>query len=411
METSDARRLNEGLILRAVATRKEATRQQIIDDTGLSRATVSRLVRQLVSAGLIIEDRSVSGPGGGRPAEILVSKGVSDVVCGIDMGGTNTRFILASQGAHLIASWRDQTAQARSGAGLAAWLNREVNKTCQRLGASMPTITVVGIPGTVEQATGLIRNAPNLPQIEGGSFHRALAKLTVGDLVVENDSNLALVGEMRAGAAANADNAVMITIGTGVGAGVALDRRVLTGSSGTVGEFGVIPVDLKGTTLESVISGPGIAAEAARHRLRDTRPQAVLLATGDGGRARVRDRVLDALFALMVTLSVAYEPSVVVVGGGVAASLEGLLDGLQERLSAVVQPSPRLVTSALGDPAGAVGAIARGLEVAHEALGAGLTLEQDIRLSADVASIVAQLSNCQDADRVPGTSAYEAQPV
>lgn len=399
METSDARRENQRAILRTVARLKESTRQQIMDDTGLSKATVSRLVRQLIEDGSIIETRTHAGHAIGRPTEILRFRGVSDLVCGIDMGGTNTRFLLATHGAELIANWRDRTPQGPDGAALASWVVDRVSDACARLDVSEPTALVVGIPGTVERATGTISNAPNLPAILGREFGATLDRLTTGRTMVENDSNLALAGEMRAGAAAGHDNAAMVTIGTGVGVGVALGRRLITGEAGTVGEFGIMPVDLDGTTLESVISGTGISETARRAGLRDVRPEAILDAPPRGRRGAIQARVRDALFSLVVSLGVAYEPTVIAFGGGVSASLQRLLPALQEQAAAVLAPCPRLVMSSLGDPGGAVGATAAALAIVNEVVGEVLTIDQELQLDLDVSAIVAQLSTYDDGPR------------
>jgi predicted NBD/HSP70 family sugar kinase len=396
METSDARRENQRAILRTVARRKESTRQQIMDDTGLSKATVSRLVRQLIDDGSVIETRDEGSHRMGRPTEILRFRGVSDLVCGIDMGGTNTRFLLATHGAQLIANWRDRTPRGPDGEALAGWVVEQVSAVCARLGVSEPTALAVGIPGTVERATGAISNAPNLPAILGDAFGTTLSRQTRARVLVENDSNLALVGEMRAGAAAGHENAVMITIGTGVGVGVALGRRLITGEAGTIGEFGIMPVDLEGTTLESVISGTGIAEAGRGAGLRDVRPEAILDAPPRGRRGVIQARVHDALFSLVVSLGVAYEPSVIVLGGGVSASLERMLPTLQSRAAAMLTPCPRLVMSALGDPGGAVGATAGALQVVNEMVGDDLTVDQDLQLDLDVSAIVAQLRSYGD---------------
>jgi predicted NBD/HSP70 family sugar kinase len=405
MEASDARRENRRAILRTVAWRKESTRQQIIDDTGLSKATVSRLVRQLIADGSIIETRSGTTSGAGRPTEILRFRGVSDLVCGVDIGGTNTRFLLATHGAQLVANWRDETPHGTDGAALAVWVMRQVEAACASRGLPDPTALVVGVPGTVERESGAIRNAPNLPAIVGRDFGTTLGRLASGRTLVENDSNLALVGELRAGAAVGHDNAVMITIGTGVGVGVALGRRLVTGAAGTVGEFGVMPVDLDGTPLESVISGTGIAAAAARLGLRDVRPEAILDAAPRGRRGALQHRVGDALYSLIVTLGVAYEPSVIVLGGGVAASLDRLLPTLQARADEVLTPCPRLVMSRLGDPGGAVGATAGALQIVNEMVGDELTSDQQAQLDSDVSAITAQLENREGDHADPGTPA------
>jgi predicted NBD/HSP70 family sugar kinase len=312
------------------------------------------------------------------------------------MGGTNTRFLLATQGTRLLANWRDRTPHGSDGTALGAWVIDQITAVATDLGVPGPTALVVGIPGTVEQSSGIIRNAPNLPAIEGTDFGAELTRRTQSQVLIENDSNLALVGELRAGAAAGHDNAVMVTIGTGLGVGVALGRRLITGAGGTVGEFGVMPVDLMGTTLESVISGSGIADAARRMGLHDVRPETILDAAPRGKRGAIQSRVTDALFSLMVSLGVAYEPSVIVIGGGVSPSLERLLPPLQRRIDDVLTPSPRLAMSGLGDPGGAVGATAGALQLVNQMVGEELSVDQELQLDSDVREIVAQLRAAGD---------------
>ncbi|MGH9171330.1 MAG: ROK family protein [Acidimicrobiales bacterium] len=379
-------------MLRALATRKETTRQQIMSDTGLSKATVARIVRELLSEGRVVEGRAIVGPSGGRATKTLQFRGVTDLVCGIDMGGTNSRFLLVSQRGRLVSSWRRENPPSYSARALADWVADQVIDACHDSERPEPSVTVIGVPGVVGSTTGHIRNSPNLAAVEGRTFTERLSWRMPGRLVVENDSNVALVGELRAGAAAGARNAVMLTIGTGVGAGVAVDGRLLSGPHGGVGEFGIVPIDLDGTTLEEVISGPAIVAAAKARGLADTRPEAVLQESHDLGQLELQRRLIAAMFSVAVAISVAYEPSVIVIGGGVSPSLASALPDLQRRLDKALEPAPALVLSKLGDPAGALGAIAIGLEMSHQMMGAANVETEDTQLNLDIAAIAAELT-------------------
>jgi hypothetical protein len=110
----------------------------------------------------------------------------------------------------------------------------------------------------------------------------------------------------------------------------------------------------------------------------------------------IQARVNAALFNLVVSLGVAYEPSVIVIGGGVSTSLERMLPDLQARAAAVLTPCPSLVVSTLGDPGGAVGATAEALQVVNLIVGDELTADEELQLDLDVSAIVAQLASRGD---------------
>ena len=205
----------------------------------------------------------------------------------------------------------------------------------------------------------------------------------------------------------------MITIGTGVGAGVAVDGRLLTGAGGFIGEIGMLPVELDGTCLEDVVSGGAITAAARARGLRDDSPAAVLALPSDDGptgvggtagdpAANLRTRVLAALFTACVAVTVAYEPEVVVFGGGVSASLGPALSGLRDRLHALLGPGPDLVVSTLGDPAGALGAVATGLEAAYQQLGAAAGGIYDERLRRDLTELARRVAEGRTGDAADG---------
>jgi predicted NBD/HSP70 family sugar kinase len=382
--------------MRTVVLRGESSRQQIVADTGLSKATVSRLVRHLVDDGRIVEGPLVNGSAFGRSTQTLGFKGADDLVCGIDIGGTSTRFILADHRARLKSAWRTPTAHGGTSKDLARWIADQVTEACADQRRPLPTFTLVGVPGVVQPGTGRIRHAPNLRAIEGDRFRRQLEAGFEGTFVVENDSNLALVGELCAGAAIGADVAVMVTIGTGVGAGVALHGRLLTGATGLVGEIGMLPVALDGTVLEDVISGTAIARAAEELGLEDRRPVAVIGRDVPGPQHRLRARVLDALFAGCMACAVAYEPEVIVIGGGVSRSLGAVLPSLQQRLGDALESPPRLRISHLGDPAGALGAVAIALEAAYRQLGAVVDAGVDAEFRRSMAVLAAALEDPPD---------------
>ena len=370
MENSDAHRVNEGLVLRALVASGASSRQQIVRETELSKATVSRLIRELIDAELVVEGPTISGPDGGRATQTLEFMGAKELVCGIDIGGTNSRFVVADQRANLREAWRTPTIQADSGAAIARWVIDQIHERCPDAHTHGFAATVVGVPGVVVPSTHDVEHVPNLPGMAGSAFFAELQAGMSGQVSIENDSNVALRGEMASGAASGAKDVVMVTLGTGVGAGVALDGRPVPGRHGLVGEFGLLPVELDGTSVEDILSGVVVRAAAAS--LSDLgSASSTPGSTGDDVQAVTRDRIVGALFALCMAISVAYDPEIIVFGGRVSEQLGPGLDGVRRRMATRLAATPELALSHLGDAAGALGAVASALDTAHQLLGAG----------------------------------------
>lgn len=346
VEIADAQRINTGLVLRAVATGGAHSRQQIVRDTGLSKATASRVVRRLVEGGLVLEGSLFSGPDGGRDSQILEFRGGQELVCGVDVGGTNTRVLVVDQVGHPVAAWRMATAHRGSGDEIATWLADAVLGGCPEVMERGLRATVVGVPGAVDPTTGEIGQAPNLRSVEGTQFLERLGVLLQGTIAIANDSNAAVVGEMAAGAGRGIRDLATITIGTGVGVGVILNRELLTGTRGLVGEFGVLPITLDGAVVEDFLGGAAAAA------------------------LPTKNQVVAAAYALCASMAVAYDLEMIVFGGRAGGTMGEDLEEIRRRLAVRLPAPPALQLSELGDVAGALGAVVMALDTAHHLLGA-----------------------------------------
>lgn len=405
MESSDAHRVNAGLVLRALVTAGATSRQQIVRETALGKATVSRVVRGFIDSGLVVEGSLINGPDGGRATRTLEFRGGQELVCGVDMGGTNTRLVVVDQRAGLLAAWRQPTAHLASGPDIADWLVEALHTGCPDIVRRGLAATVVGVPGAVAVGTGAIAQAPNLTEVEGTGFARRLGELLPGHVAVRNDSNLALVGEMGAGAAVGVRDVAMITVGTGVGTGVAVGGELLTGARGLVGEFGSLPIALDGTVVEDVLGGGALAA--ARIALGSGNGALPLAPRGPDTQARatLREQIVGAVYAVCVAMSVAYDLDMIVFGGRGSALLGAALEQTRTRLSAALPAAPELVVSRLGDGAGALGAVALGLDQARQQLGAGAAPTHAEALGRELRTLASLV-----VDRLEDAAAIPAPP-
>jgi glucokinase len=253
--------------------------------------------------------------------------------------------------------------------------------------ATAPEVEAVGfgIPALVEADTGASIWSTHLP-LEDVPFRDLMSERLGLPVYVDNDANVAMLAEHRRGAARGAEHALMVALGTGIGGGLLLDGRIYRGASGFGGELGHMVVDHDGPEcqgacpgrgcLEVLASGTTIGLEgqaAARaspesalgRRLaagRDiTGPLVTELAhSGDAAARAVLDAVGRRLGAGLTGMINAFNPEVVVIGGGAVAAGDLLLDPAREVVAEQALPpaarAARIVPAHFGDESGMLGA-------------------------------------------------------
>lgn len=296
------------------------------------------------------------------------------VAVGIDVGGTKLLAVSLTADGEVIERRREDSTDLDSD-GLVA----TIADLARTLGPDLPT--GVGIAGIVSR-DGVIARSPNLP-IEGLPLRALLEDELRQQVVVDNDANVALVGEHRLGAAAGADDVIMLTLGTGVGGGILLDGTLVHGANGYAGELGHMivreggrpcPCGARGC-LEVYASGTAIALSARErlatggdHTLLSGYPtltgKVVTRAALDGDRV-AQDVLTDTgrwVGIGLVGLVNALDPEVIVIGGGATSgAARWLLPAARETMAQLVLGSedrrlPEVREAELGDDAGAVGA-------------------------------------------------------
>lgn len=244
----------------------------------------------------------------------------------------------------------------------------------------------VGVPGLVDTA-GVLRFAPNLPGVLDLDVRGALMERFPGVAVrVDNDATAAGWGEVCAGAARGATDAVLVTLGTGIGGGIVAGGAVLRGANGFAGEIGHMVVDPAGPECpcgqrgcwERFASGSGLGRLAREEAVADPSGRIAELAGGDASAARGEHvtraaaegdagamGVMDAFarwVALgLVNLANVFDPVAFVLGGGLVEAGEVLLAPVRRAFGELVmgggrRPAVAIVAASLGEHAGAVGA-------------------------------------------------------
>jgi fructokinase len=293
---------------------------------------------------------------------------------GIDLGGTKIEVAaLAREDGRFLLRERAPTPRDGYDAVVRA-VAALVREAERRLGvANLPL--GVGIPGCISPATGLVKGA-NTTFLNGHALDRDLQQLLQRPVRAENDANCLAVSEAVDGAAAGARVVFAAILGTGVGAGIAIDGRAWTGPHGVAGEWGHNPAPQvdgdervprmrcwcgRGECNETLLSGPGLAADHARHggsTAPDARAVVAAAALGDAAARASLERYAERLARAMAQVINLLDPSAIVFGGGLS-NIDMLYDEVPRRWAAhvfsdvVVTPLRRAVH---GDSSGVRGA-------------------------------------------------------
>jgi predicted NBD/HSP70 family sugar kinase len=232
----------------------------------------------------------------------------------------------------------------------------------------------IGAPGVTYYERGVVAWAPSLGWRDL-PFKQILEDRYGLPVIVENDVNLAALGEYGFGAAKGSASLVCMAIGTGIGAGIVIDRQIYRGFHQTAGEIGYLPPDISYLNqnyegfgaLESIASGTGIAqrGNALLHKLGLPVPENGLSAEdvfqkarlGEAWARQVVDESVMYLAFAIAAISALIDPEVIILGGGVARSADVLIGPIQEKLAGVIPSPPRLIQSTLGFRATVLGAI------------------------------------------------------
>lgn len=237
---------------------------------------------------------------------------------GFDVGGTHIKYgVITEEGEELFSEEYDTPEDADT--FKQKW--REAVEHCQR----EHDIAGIGVsfPGHINPHTGLAAKAGAVDFLDGENLLELFGELTDLPLIVENDANCAALGEQWRGAGQKFDSLVCITVGTGIGGGIIVDRDLYRGAHFRAGEFGVIPVGNGGECMHEVASASGLMA-ACRKALgvpEDEMPHGKEIFEKMDSDVHLREAVNDwARFLARGIYSVIsmFDPQVLLIGGGVS---------------------------------------------------------------------------------------------
>lgn len=342
----------------AIERRGTLTRGELSDATGLSAPTIGSLVADLIREGLLTDLGSAPSRGGRRPSSMALN--ASAVVAGaIDLGPTRTRLALADLRGERVAHRVIPTPRMAAPEALLDRLADELMSLFRQARIPRERLIAVaaGAPGPVDR--GVVVYAPNL---EGWSHvpmgHLLRHRLGV-PVVVENDTNLAIMGEHWRGAAREHDNCVFLIFGTGIGAGILVNGHLYRGHHSLAGEIGwmcMSPTCFAGGQdpvpgLEALVGLKTIAGQWQPGSDPSGSEWVVDLfgaaERGDERAKRIVDNAAGLVGTAIANLAILLDPSLIILGGALLMEGRTLVEQVRGIVARAVPSPPEMVLSAL----------------------------------------------------------------
>ena len=372
---------NERAVLEHLRAAGSSSRPDLARIAGLSKPTVSQALANLEAVGLV-RPVGPASPSLGRTAMLYEVDPTAGYVVGIDVGQAWIRVAAADLSGEIVAR-RDERNRARGASALVKGVATVAHDVVAAAGLTWKRVahTVVGGPGVFDPESDRLRHAPNVPGWSRPGVMSQLREALPPTVALDNDANLAAVGERTYGSGRDAGTFVYVSVGTGVGMGVIIDGELYRGAHGAAGEVGYLPL---GEDEEAGGAGHdarrrGLMEEAASaDAVVRTAKQLGMTGASSAKRVFAAARAGDALalaaveseakrLALVVgTVAAIIDPEFVLLGGGVGGNTDLLRPPLERRLAELTPLAPPVAEGELGPDATVLGAVASALDTARD---------------------------------------------
>ncbi|HZW39583.1 MAG TPA: ROK family protein [Ignavibacteriaceae bacterium] len=304
---------------------------------------------------------------------------------GVDLGGTNIKVGIVSEAGEIVEKASVPTLAEDGPEIVISQIKKGIGKVIPDKNFDIKGIGI-GSPGVISIEKGIVENPPNLPGWGKVMLGDILEKEFNVKVVVENDANAAAIGELVFGAGKNFDSFIMITLGTGVGGGIILNKKIYRGDFGAAGEIGHITIDYKGNRcncgnygcIETYI-GNNYLIKWVSEELANTSYDSKIMELVDNDLDRLTPKIIsDAadlkdeyahsviskmglyLGAALASVSNILDVSTYVIGGGVSGLGEPLIkaieNGIKDRVLKSLSSRVKVVPAMLRNDAGVKGA-------------------------------------------------------
>jgi predicted NBD/HSP70 family sugar kinase len=372
---------NERALLECLRSAGPSSRPGLARIAGLSKPTVSQALANLESVGLV-RPVGPASPSLGRTAMLYEVDPTAGYVVGIDIGRAWIRAAAADLSGEIVAR-RDERNRARSGSALVRSVAAVAHEVVEAAGLTWKQVahTVVGGPGVFDPDSDRFRHAPNVPGWSRPGVMSELREALPPTVALDNDANLAAVGERSYGSGRDARTFVYVSVGTGIGMGVIIDGELYRGAHGAAGEVGYLPLGEDGAggaagrdarrrgILEEAASADAVVRTAKRLGMQGaTSAKRVFAAAraGDELAHAAVDAEAQRLALVVGTVAAIVDPEFVLLGGGVGSNIDLLRPPLERRLGELTPLAPPVAEGELGQDAIVLGAVASALDTARD---------------------------------------------
>lgn len=312
-------------------------------------------------------------PNDNSPAKLAPAYGIA-----VDMGASHLRFALADRSAAIVEESREPVNSEAGARGVIAQICDGIRRLVP---PGQPLIGIaIGVPGVVDPQTGKVFDANNVPGWQEVDLGQDLENAFHAPVFLDNDANMAAIGEQWRGIAQGVDNFVFIAVGTGLGSGIMANGKICRGRTGSAGEIFRMNLDwtrwaedFPGTGyFENYVSGMGLATQGRKvlPRGNGSAPAKTLVEERDvrylfdalhAGDPQARTLVEDSLVMLGVGVAnivSVLDPELIVFNGGVVRGApELLLETVEKVVRRIHGKAPAIRVSTLGDKAQIWGAL------------------------------------------------------
>ncbi|MER7897692.1 ROK family transcriptional regulator [Streptomyces sp. NPDC096046] len=358
---------NKASVLDVVLSHAPLTRNQLIELTGLSKATVSRAVEELRADGFVVDGGMDEVTGRGRRSTYLDLPGTTGHVAGISFGAQTTGVLVTDLRGRVVHHLAVATAEHQEVEDAARWLVDLIGQAAESARGPLRQI-VAAVPGRVRGGTEIFGPAESMKIFEGSGLHRAVEELVDAPVLLDSDANAALLGILTDDASIR--NAALFSVSTILNFASCTDHELARGNTPAFGDIGVLSSGTGTEVLDELLSTRGLLRFARQRGLDIERVEDLWMEPHPGA---ARGEVLEAFTTAIVTavsvVAVTLDPESVYFVGRLRPLVDEVLPEVRGRLdrSLPAVPEIRLVQHLIGLST-AQGAVYACLSMAQERL-------------------------------------------
>jgi len=373
---SEMRAINRSAVLEYLRLTKTASRTEIAEQLKISKPTAMRIIDQLMADEFVYSTGQKEGQKG-RSRDLLALKEKENLVIGIDLGGGHISATIANIGGEIIYEIQSAVDWASADENFETLTDIIQSILLQPIDPSAKVLGIaIGVPGIVAKESGVVKIAPSMNWKDFPLLDQLNAIIDL-PIIIENDVNLAVLGEHWFGTGIGINDLVMIAIGTGIGAGIILDGKLHRGYRASSGEIGYIVPGIQFLdhqypgfgALEIIASGKGIGERGLRKfkELNPDEPVPIIRAVevfqaardGEPWATQIVAETVDYLSLAIANITVCFDPEIIILGGGVSGAADLLIEPIKNRLAGVIPRVPHIEQSNLKEKAVILGAVVR----------------------------------------------------